>query len=165
MRATYFISACLLLPNGGVNQRRAQPGRCDPRDLGDDGGDRTLVQPVGSGEGGRADLHDDRPIVLNSGKLYERKAPTALLEAFIKLIATAIDAKSPYTGGHCERVPALTMMLAEAVNETTEGPLAGFTMTDEDRYELKIAGLLHAPQGSQQWFGVFGGSFRLQLSA
>jgi hypothetical protein len=35
------------------------------------------------------------------------------------------------------------MMLAEAVNETTSGPLAGFTMSDKDRYELKIAGLLH----------------------
>ena len=66
-----------------------------------------------------------------------------LFESLIGLINGAIDDKSPYTGGHCERVPALTMMLAEAVNETTEGPLAGFTMTDEDRYELKIAGLLH----------------------
>jgi HD-GYP domain-containing protein (c-di-GMP phosphodiesterase class II) len=66
-----------------------------------------------------------------------------LFESLIGLINGAIDDKSPYTGGHCERVPALTMMLAEAVNETTDGPLAGFTMTDEDRYELKIAGLLH----------------------
>jgi hypothetical protein len=40
-------------------------------------------------------------------------------------------------------VPALTMMLAEAVNATQEGPLAGFTMTERDRYELKMAGLLH----------------------
>jgi hypothetical protein len=66
-----------------------------------------------------------------------------LFESFINLINMAIDEKSPYTGGHCQRVPALTMMLAEAVNDTTEGPLADFTMTDKDRYELKIAGLLH----------------------
>ena len=66
-----------------------------------------------------------------------------LFESFISLINLAIDEKSTYTGGHCQRVPALTMMLAEAVNATTEGPLAGFTMTDRDRYELKIAGLLH----------------------
>ena len=39
-----------------------------------------------------------------------------LFESFINLINTAIDEKSPYTGGHCQRVPALTMMLAEAVN-------------------------------------------------
>jgi HD-GYP domain-containing protein (c-di-GMP phosphodiesterase class II) len=66
-----------------------------------------------------------------------------LFESFIALINTAIDEKSPYTGGHCQRVPALTMMLAEAVNETHDGPLTDFRMSDKDRYELKIAGLLH----------------------
>ena len=66
-----------------------------------------------------------------------------LFEAFITLINLAIDEKSPYTGGHCQRVPQLTMMLAEAVNEMSDGPLAAFTMSDKDRYELKIAGLLH----------------------
>ncbi len=66
-----------------------------------------------------------------------------LFESFINLINSAIDEKSPYTGGHCQRVPALTMMLAEAVNETSSGPLSDFQMSDKDRYELKIAGLLH----------------------
>lgn len=66
-----------------------------------------------------------------------------LFESFINVMNTAIDEKSPYTGGHCQRVPTLTMMLAEAVNATRDGPLAAFTMTDKDRYELKIAGLLH----------------------
>ena len=49
-----------------------------------------------------------------------------LFESFINLINSAIDEKSPYTGGHCQRVPQLTMMLAEAVNDTREGPLADF---------------------------------------
>ncbi|MGE5386594.1 MAG: GAF domain-containing protein, partial [Betaproteobacteria bacterium] len=66
-----------------------------------------------------------------------------LFESFIKLINTAIDEKSPYTGGHCQRVPVLTMLLAEAADATTEGPLADFHLTDKDRYELKIAALLH----------------------
>jgi HD-GYP domain-containing protein (c-di-GMP phosphodiesterase class II) len=66
-----------------------------------------------------------------------------LFESFISLINSAIDEKSPYTGGHCQRVPQLTMMLAEAVNETRAGPLSDFHMTEKDRYELKIAGLLH----------------------
>jgi len=66
-----------------------------------------------------------------------------LFESFVNLINTAIDEKSPYTGGHCQRVPQLTMMLAEAVNETRSGPLADFSMSDKDRYELKLAGLLH----------------------
>ena len=66
-----------------------------------------------------------------------------LFESFIAMINSAIDEKSPYTGAHCQRVPALTMMLAEAVNDTREGPLSDFHMNDKDRYELKIAGLLH----------------------
>jgi len=66
-----------------------------------------------------------------------------LFESFINLINSAIDEKSPYTGGHCQRVPVLTMLLAEAVNETHEGPLSDFQMSEKDRYELKIAGLLH----------------------
>ncbi|HUL94378.1 MAG TPA: HD domain-containing phosphohydrolase [Usitatibacter sp.] len=66
-----------------------------------------------------------------------------LFESLIDLINTAIDEKSPYTGGHCKRVPMLTMMLAEAAHEADSGALANFRMTDKDRYELKIAGLLH----------------------
>ncbi len=66
-----------------------------------------------------------------------------LFESFISLINLAIDEKSHYTGGHCQRVPALTMMLAEAANAAHDGPLAAFSMDDRDRYELKIAGLLH----------------------
>ena len=66
-----------------------------------------------------------------------------LFESFIGLINHAIDDKSPYTGGHCNRVPELTMMLADAVNRCESGPLQEFTLTDADRQELKIAGLLH----------------------
>ncbi|GAA4421926.1 HD-GYP domain-containing protein [Acidovorax lacteus] len=66
-----------------------------------------------------------------------------LFESFVNLINVAIDEKSPYTGGHCQRVPALTMLLAEAADRTTEGPLADFRMGERDRYELKMAGLLH----------------------
>lgn len=66
-----------------------------------------------------------------------------LFEAFVGLINLAIDEKSRYTGGHCHRVPTLTMMLADAVAATQQGPMAGFTMNEADRYELKIAGLLH----------------------
>ena len=66
-----------------------------------------------------------------------------LFESLINLINLAIDEKSPYTGGHCQRVPDLTMMLAEGVNQTGDGPLAEFQMTERDFYELKIAGLLH----------------------
>jgi HD-GYP domain-containing protein (c-di-GMP phosphodiesterase class II) len=66
-----------------------------------------------------------------------------LFESFINLINAAIDDKSPYTGRHCERVPVLTMMLAEAAHACNQGALNDFVMTEKDRYELKIAGLLH----------------------
>ena len=66
-----------------------------------------------------------------------------LLESFIKLIAAAIDAKSPYTGAHCERVPVLTEMLTRAACDTESGPLSHFTMSDKDWYELRIAAWLH----------------------
>ena len=66
-----------------------------------------------------------------------------LFESFIKLIADAIDEKSPYTGGHCQRVPELTMMLADAAIKTNIGPLSSFTMTEKEVYELKIAAWLH----------------------
>ena len=66
-----------------------------------------------------------------------------LFESFIKLIADAIDEKSPYTGGHCQRVPELTMMLADAAIKTNSGPLKSFTMNEKEVYELKIAAWLH----------------------
>ncbi len=67
----------------------------------------------------------------------------ALFESLVVLINTAIDEKSPYTSGHCQRVPELTMMLAEAAHETTEGALAPFRMSERDRAELHLAGMLH----------------------
>ena len=67
----------------------------------------------------------------------------ALFESLVALINTAIDEKSPYTGGHCQRVPELTMMLAEAAHETTDGALASFRMSERDRAELHLAGMLH----------------------
>jgi HD-GYP domain-containing protein (c-di-GMP phosphodiesterase class II) len=66
-----------------------------------------------------------------------------LFNSFVHLIADTIDEKSPYTGDHCRRVPVLTMMLAEAVHRTDEGPFADFRMSEADRYELEVAGWLH----------------------
>lgn len=66
-----------------------------------------------------------------------------LFESFIELIADAIDEKSPYTGGHCRRVPELAMMIANAANATQEGPLQSFHMSDKEMYELRIAAWLH----------------------
>jgi len=66
-----------------------------------------------------------------------------LLESLIQLIATAIDEKSPYTGGHCKRVPVLTMMLADAAHHDSSPAFRNFTMNEDQRYELSIAAWLH----------------------
>jgi len=71
------------------------------------------------------------------------EAQKGLLESFIKLIAAAIDSKSPYTGGHCERVPVLTEMIVQALCSSTDGPFATFRLDDDEWYELRIAAWLH----------------------
>lgn len=66
-----------------------------------------------------------------------------LFSSFSKLIASAIDKKSPYTGGHCRRVPEITMMLAKACHQVDYGPLTPFNMSDDDFHELSVAAWLH----------------------
>ncbi len=86
-------------------------------------------------------LASQAAVALTNRRLLEQMEE--LFESFIRLINTAIDEKSPYTGGHCQRVPELTMMLAEAADRANYGELASFKMTEKDRYELWIAGMLH----------------------
>ena len=67
-----------------------------------------------------------------------------LFDDFTKLIAGAIDAKSPYTGGHCARVPRLAEMLANAACAAEEGAFADFNMnTEDERWEFEVAAWLH----------------------
>ncbi|WP_042010476.1 HD domain-containing phosphohydrolase [Aeromonas fluvialis] len=76
----------------------------------------------------------------NQRLLEEQKK---LLEAFIELIAGAIDAKSPYTGGHCQRVPKLTRMLTEAACAQQQGPFSEFSLNEEEWEAIHIASWLH----------------------
>jgi len=71
------------------------------------------------------------------------EAQRKLMDSFILLIAGAIDAKSPYTGGHCSRVPEVTRMLTEAACHQKDGPYRDFSLTEEEWYELHIASWLH----------------------
>lgn len=66
-----------------------------------------------------------------------------LLDALIKVLAGAIDAKSPYTSGHCERVPAIAKMMAEAACQATDGPYRDFDLSEAEWYELHVAAYLH----------------------
>lgn len=80
-------------------------------------------------------------VALENQMLLE--AQKTLLDSFIRLIADAIDRKSPYTGGHCKRVPLITEMLAREACLATTGPLADFNLSDEDWEALHIAAWLH----------------------
>ncbi len=70
-------------------------------------------------------------------------AQRALIDALIKLVAGAIDAKSAYTGGHCQRVPVLTRLLADAAVRQESGPFQSFGLNDEEWDALNIAAWLH----------------------
>ncbi|MFV2060626.1 MAG: HD domain-containing phosphohydrolase [Gammaproteobacteria bacterium] len=80
-------------------------------------------------------------VTLESRQLFNMQE--ALLHSFIKLIAGAIDAKSPYTGGHCQRVPEITMMLAKSACESTNDLYKNFNLSDKQWQELNIACWLH----------------------
>lgn len=72
------------------------------------------------------------------------EAQEAFVEAFIKLIAQAIDDKSAYTAGHCNRVPELGLMLAEAAEQCQSGQFKSFKFNnDDERREFRIAAWLH----------------------
>jgi len=71
------------------------------------------------------------------------EAQQRLLDAMIKLLADAIDAKSPYTGGHCERVPQLAQMLLDQAVQADSGAYADFSMSEIERYEFRVAAWLH----------------------
>lgn len=86
-------------------------------------------------------LASQAAIALDNKLLLE--AQKKLLESFIKMMASAIDAKSPYTGAHCERVPLICEMLISEVCKAVDGPFSAFSMTDDERYELHIAAWLH----------------------
>lgn len=74
---------------------------------------------------------------------YE-KEQELFMESLIELIAGAIDEKSPYTGGHCKRVPRLGLMIAAAAEAAEQGHFASFQFANEtERREFRIAAWLH----------------------
>ncbi|MBK6742073.1 MAG: GAF domain-containing protein [Hydrogenophilales bacterium] len=86
-------------------------------------------------------LASQAAVVLDNRRLIDRLED--LFFAFIKVINIALDEKSHYTHGHCQRVPPLTMMLAEAVDRSTSGPFKDFVLADAMRRELDLAALMH----------------------
>jgi len=86
-------------------------------------------------------LSSDAAVALDLRRLL--KAQRDLLDSLIHMIAGAIDAKSPYTHGHCQRVPVAARMLAEAAQAEGEGSFADFNLGESDGYQLHLASWLH----------------------
>lgn len=67
-----------------------------------------------------------------------------IMDGMVRFVAGAIDAKSPYTGNHCARVPELALMLAEAASAAAAGPFANFAFTTPEEWrEFRIGAWLH----------------------
>lgn len=80
-------------------------------------------------------------MAIDSSQLY--LGQKALLESFIQVLGNAIDAKSAYTGGHCQRVPELVEMIAQAAHDDTQGIMKDFRLSSEEREALYIGAWLH----------------------
>jgi HD-GYP domain-containing protein (c-di-GMP phosphodiesterase class II) len=86
-------------------------------------------------------LSSGAAVALDNRRLL--KAQRDLIDSIIHLVAGAIDAKSPYTGGHCQRVPVIARMLAEAAERSEEGSFRDFKLSEEEWYQLHLASWLH----------------------
>ncbi len=86
-------------------------------------------------------ISSDAAVALDLRRMLQ--AQKDLLDAIIHMVAGAIDAKSPYTHGHCQRVPEIAKELAQAVHSASEGPFADFELSEDEWYELHLASWLH----------------------
>lgn len=103
-------------------------------DPGDQALDQDLITFVSEVAGSAAVAIETRQLI---------QAQRDLLDGVIQLVADAIDAKSPYTSGHCERVPQLAEMIVDSAQRQKNGDFADFRMSDNEAYEFHIAAWLH----------------------
>jgi len=86
-------------------------------------------------------LTSQAAVALENQKLI--RAQRDLWDALIQMIASSIDDKSPYTGGHCQRVPEITKMLTQAACDADHGIFRDFALNPDQWYELHVAAWLH----------------------
>ena len=106
--------------------------------------DRKTEDITGFGQAYEAYVHalaSNAALALDNNRLL--RAQKDLFDAFVQLIAGAIDTKSPYTGGHCQRVPVLAELLAQEASRSKLGPFNDFTLSEDESYELYVASWLH----------------------
>ena len=66
-----------------------------------------------------------------------------LFDSFVNVMATAIDERSPYTGGHIKKVAALGVLICEVINSVKDGKFADVHFSKEQLKEMMIAGWMH----------------------
>lgn len=88
-----------------------------------------------------ASLASQAAVALENSRLL--RTLEDLFESFVKASASAIEDRDPSTSGHSQRVTVLTVALAEAASEETEGPFADVHFSPQQLKELRYAGLLH----------------------
>ncbi len=86
-------------------------------------------------------LTSQAAVALENSQLYEDIQK--LFEGFVRASVTAIEARDPTTSGHSFRVANLTVALAEAVDQTPQGPYAQLRFSRDDMREIRYASLLH----------------------
>jgi len=86
-------------------------------------------------------LASQASIALTNQLLIEEQKD--LFKSFIQLVAEALEKKDKTTGGHCTRVPQITMMVADAINNAVNGKYKEFVFSDDEMEELYVAGWLH----------------------
>ena len=86
-------------------------------------------------------LSSQASVALTNQLLIEEQK--ILFRSFIKLVAEALEHKDAVTGGHCNRVPILTMMFAECINADKTEKYKDFSFTEDEMDELFVAGWLH----------------------
>lgn len=92
------------------------------------------------------ELHQLSRSMCNMAKSLDcyQQEQQVFIDSFIQLVADAIDEKSPYTGGHCMRVPELAMMLIEQAQASKQGTFADFGFNSEAEWrEFRVAAWLH----------------------
>jgi HD-GYP domain-containing protein (c-di-GMP phosphodiesterase class II) len=86
-------------------------------------------------------LASQAAVAINNNRFIEDTEK--LFESFVQVMATAIDERSPYTGGHIRRVMQISMYVAEAINACQDGPLAGAIFNEDQLNEIRIAAWMH----------------------
>ncbi|MFP4487256.1 MAG: HD domain-containing phosphohydrolase [Campylobacterales bacterium] len=101
------------------------------------------VKPVETNIVEIKELSDSLVSMSKDIQAYE-EAQKELMDSFIRLLGSAIDAKSAYTGGHNKRVAELATLIAQKASDSKDGVFEKFTLSSEDeRREIEIAAWLH----------------------